>query len=506
MGIVQPATQKATEYIESLLKRTDISVLPSIREMAGMCGVSAATVWKIVSRLQKENRLVTRWGNEIRVGGKSVKDKQSQKKLKVDKWEDVREQCKKEFLSGNVRAGTSLPSIKELEKRYQTSYFTIKKVLDTLIASGKIESDGRKYRIAGSRLSRQWRPVIVVICAGTQPGIPKIVTEREREFYQSLTIELSQSQLELRYMIYQDWEGEPVFYSKDNCLHSRPPEDDSVFGYTVLSWHMKNLQECLFKLNHINKPVAVWLESEHQNAVNNAGNNKRFFNVGYTANPGKDMAEHLLRLGHREIAFISPFHKSSWSKMRLSGIIDAFSRQGPGYKVHQFTLPNSESEWDFTNQVVQRNDFHEVFNLQGIIGETDPCLTKRVENIRNEGIKLLRDSLILKELKPFLDYVYSNPSITALVGVNDHCALLSLDYLKGCGINVPSRLSLAGFDNSFDALINGLTSYSFNTHFMVHSMIEYITGSLDFEKSAKVTFFDGTIIERTTTANISPGK
>ncbi|HEX2955400.1 MAG TPA: substrate-binding domain-containing protein [Chitinispirillaceae bacterium] len=502
MAFLKPATLKATEYIESLLNRTDISVLPSIREMAGVCGVSAATVWKIVSKLQKENRLVSHWGNEIRVGRDLQDQKNSYKRQQRDKWEEIRELCKKEFLSGNIKAGTALPSIKELEKRYQASYLTIKKVLDAFVSSGKIEADGRTYRIAGSRLSRQWRPVIIVICAGNHPGIPKIITERERDFYQSLTIEISRSQLELRYMIYQDWDGEPVFYSTEKCLHTRPPEDDSVFGYIVLSWHMKDLQECLFKLNHVNKPVAVWLESDYQNVIDNAGNNQRFFNVGYTANAGKDMAEHLLRLGHREIAFISPFHKSKWSKVRLSGIIDAFSRQGPGYKVHQFTLSNSENEWDFTNQVLQRNDLNEVFNLQGITEEADPYLVKRVEFIRNEGIKLLRDTLILKEIKQFLDYIYQNPSITALVGANDHCTLLSLDYLRGCGVNVPSRLSLAGFDNSFDALINGLTSYSFNTHLMVHSMIEYITGSLDCEKSAKVIFFDGTIIERTTTANI----
>lgn len=502
MGSSKPATSKATEYIESLLNRTDISVLPSIREMAGVCGVSAATVWKIIARLQQENRLVSHWGNEIRVGGKTVNDKKNPKKLIVDKWEEVRDQCKKEFLSGNIRAGTSLPSIKELGKRYQTSYFTIKKVLDTFVSSGKIEAYGRKFRIAGSRLSRQWRPVIVVICAGNHPGIPKIVTEREREFYQSLTIEISQSQLELCYMIYQDWEGEPTFYSTDKKLHSRPPEDDSVFGYIVSSWHMKNLQECLFKLNYLNKPVAVWLESDYQNAVDNAGKNQRFFNVGFTANAGKDMAEHLLRLGHREIAFISPFHKSKWSKVRLSGIVDTYSRQGPGYKVHQFTLPDSENEWDFTNHIMLRKDLDQLFNVEGIIAETDAHLNKRIENIRNEGIKLLRDSLILKEISKFLDHIYNTPSITALVGANDHCALLSLDYLRSRGVSVPSRLSLAGFDNSFEALINGLTSYSFNTHSMVCSMIEFITGSPDGEKSASVIFFDGSIIERTTTANI----
>lgn len=502
MGMVKPATQKATEYIESLLNRSDISVLPSIREMAGICGVSAATVWKIVSRLQKENRLVTHWGNEIRVGGKPALDDKYHEKLKVDKWEQVRELCRKEFLSGNIRGGTLLPSIKELQQKYQTSYFTIKKVLETFVASGKIEVVGGRYRVTGVRLSKRWRPVIIIICAGDQPGIPKINTEREREFYQHLTIEIGQSQLELRYMIYKDWEGEPVFYSTDQKSFARPPEDDSVLGYIVSSWHIKDLQECLFKLHHLNKPVAIWLESEYRKMAEFTGNFQRFFNIGYTSNAGKDMAEHLLRLGHREIAFVSPYHKSKWSRERLSGIIDTFSKQGPDFKVHQFTLINSENEWDFTNLVMQRDDLDELFNVKGIMAETDIHLSKRIEYVRYEGIKLLRDSLILKELKIFLDYIYDNPSITALVGANDHCALLSLYYLKGCGVNVPSRLSLAGFDNSFEALINGLTSYSFNTHSMVRSMIDYITDWSGWEKSAKVIFFDGTIIERTTTANI----
>lgn len=494
-------SEKVTHYLISLLERTDISVLPSVRDIAGNCGVSPSTVWKVLTKFQNEKLLVTRWGHEvaIRRKGDHIPHHNVKKTSKV-KWERIRDLIKKEFLSDRATVNSHLPSLKELQKKYNVSYITIKKAIDTLATSGKILPDGAGYRICGTSLNRRWKPVVVIICAGNQPGIPKITTEREREFYQSLTIETNQAQLDLRYVIFNDWEKDPVFYLADNTSCIAPSDDNSVLGYIVSSWHMKDIHSCLSKLSGIYKPVSVWIESSFTPDLLATGKNRVFFNIGYSNRAGVDMAEHFLRLGHREIAYLSPFHRSSWSRERLKGLIETFAKQGPGYKVHPFTISKALNEWDYSDIVMKRGDLDRLFNLKAITEETENGLSRQLGIFKTEGIKLLRDTLILKSIKQPIESIVENQSITALVGANDLISLLSFDYLKYRGIKIPGRISLAGFDNSFEALVNGLTSYSFDTHSMVRSMVEHITGLTDPVKASELRYFNGTIIERATTS------
>lgn len=499
MNRPHPARDKAAVFLSSLLERCDTTTLPPLRELARLCGVSPATVWKEITSLQSQKRLVTRWGHEIRVNEKKAAPPRATEVPRQAKWQRIRETIANEFLTGRYPPGSVLPAKKELQRQYKASYQTITKVLSTLSSAGEIEIILGGFRIPVSRSRRKWRPKIVVICAGSQLGIPKIVTERERMFYQFLTIEATHAQVDLDYIIYEDWGDEPVFYPPHNHPQMRPPDDDSVLGYIVSSWHMKSFQDCLSRLSHIHKPQAVWLENSLTGDVINTGRLRAFFNIGYSSSPGQHMGEHLIKQGHREIAYLSPFHKSLWSQERLYGLIDVYGKQGASFKVHPFTSSFAESEWDFTEEVQRREDLDAILQTDRITNELPSYLKERAEQFRNEGIKLLRDSLIMRDIEVHLLRILNTHQITAIVGANDLCALLSLDYLKGNGIGVPSQVSLAGFDDSFEGLVNGLTSYSFNTHSLVRAMINYTAGSQLLRSKTEVRFFEGMVIERSTT-------
>jgi DNA-binding LacI/PurR family transcriptional regulator len=61
---------------------------------------------------------------------------------------------------------------------------------------------------------------------------------------------------------------------------------------------------------------------------------------------------------------------------------------------------------------------------------------------------------------------------TALVCANDRIALACLGYLKEH--HLEGETSVAGFDNTAEAVTNGLTSYSFNIEATVNAMVAHV--------------------------------
>lgn len=492
-----PARDKAEKLIKRLLQAGDIDTLPSVRELSRQSGASPATVWKVISHLHKEKQLVTRWGHEVRIVKKGADPKQPAENSKKRKWQLIREKISNDFLNGYYKPGTLLPASKELQRRYSVSYPTVRKVLTSLQSAGSIESAGSGFKISRYLPERRWRPKIVLICAGSRSGIPKIDTEREREFFYFLSLEASQVQVNLEHIIYEDWGQEPVFYAPHKGTGLT--DDDSVLGYILSSWHIRDYTECLRRLSIFRKPVAVWIENTITD-VKMMHSQRAFFNIGYSTIPGRRMGEHFLKLGHREIAYLSPFHRSKWSQERCAGLFEAFKDMGASFKVHPFTESQAASEWDFLDLAEKMNSIREQEKLLSTIsGSLHSCLSHRVEQFRYEGIKLLRDSLILQSMEKHLLHILENKDITAIIAANDLCALLVLDYLRSLKVDVPRQISLAGFDNTFDSLTNRLTTYSFNTHSLVRAMVRHATGDPFASHPREVQFFEGEVIERATT-------
>ena len=497
-----PARDKAAALIQKMLQAGNIDTLPSVRELSRLSGTSPATVWKEIAFLQKNKLLVTRWGHEVKVlkkGAYSCIDDENEGKLR--KWQSIRDKFSNDFLNGHYRPGTVLPGIKELQRRYSVSYPTIIKVLSSLQGAGSIERSGSTLQIARPRKNRRWRPKIILISAGSPSGKPKIDTEREREFYHFLSMEATQAQVDLEHVIYEDWGKEPFFYTprRRSCL----ADSNSVLGYILSSWHIRDYTRCLRLLSAFRKPVAVWVENTISQ-VNIGQSQRAFFNIGYSTIPGKRMGEHFLKLGHHELAYVSPFHRSKWSQERCAGLFSIYEETGLPYKIHPFTNNQAASEWDYLKLAEEKSvDGKQEMFLKMIAKSMHPCLWHRMDQFRYECVKLLRDSLIVQNMEEHLVQILDNKAITAIVAANDLCALLVLDFFKNRRIDIPQRISLAGFDNTFDSLTNRLTSYSFNTHSLVRAMIRYITGDSFASTTKKMQFFEGEVIGRATTRALS---
>ena len=71
----------------------------------------------------------------------------------------------------------------------------------------------------------------------------------------------------------------------------------------------------------------------------------------------------------------------------------------------------------------------------------------------------------------------ADPRITAWVGLGDPVASMAHSFLHRQGIAVPGHISIAGFDDSIEAIGLGLTSYNFNMPGLVDAMVDFIYDS-----------------------------
>jgi DNA-binding LacI/PurR family transcriptional regulator len=68
---------------------------------------------------------------------------------------------------------------------------------------------------------------------------------------------------------------------------------------------------------------------------------------------------------------------------------------------------------------------------------------------------------IYHDLVPFFEGALKKKKVTAWVCSNDVIALMALDFLKKNNVAVPARISVTGFHDTSDTLLNNLTTYNF---------------------------------------------
>jgi LacI family transcriptional regulator len=150
-------------------------------------------------------------------------------------------------------------------------------------------------------------------------------------------------------------------------------------------------------------PVAIIGEKDDSLKIDTIGLNSH--------KAGILIAEHLISLGHKDIAFIStPIDNTTLSrKKRLNGIIDKLK------------------EYNLDNNLIIKMDDNEYESASGVY-EIDVGYNLTIE-------------------------VINEKSITAIIAVNDMIACGVINALNKKGIKVPQQISVCSFDNIFTSSI-----------------------------------------------------
>ncbi len=504
-----PAVQDVIDWIYQRLNKSNSPQLPSVREIARQCHVATPTVSRAISLLRQEGIIDVIWGHGIYRAGESghntIKEQElGSVEIKLPKWRVTAKIFEEDILNGLFDSRYPLPQIKQLQSRYTVSYPTMKKILGFLEGKRIIIRICNRYFLR----KKEWKPhryKIALIAFGTDTNALKIETERERNFFQYLFVTASQNNIDIELICYNDYLDVPRFFTRNNESITTLLNREEFLGTILNTWHMKDFRHGIYLIANINKPITVWLETDSmQNSIiikPSSFHHISAFDISYSLIAGRDVGKYLLQLGHRTVAYLSPFNKSIWSQNRLKGLNAIFKASGSDMHVMPFVLNEFENRWSFTKKIIKKQKRKIYLSSDKLRCYINPELVYRIDNIEDQIIHLLRDNLILDYSRILIEQALAMSEATAWVACNDLFALIIMDYWNQHCISKKKRPALIGFDNTFKALKYGLSSYDFNTKGMVQSMIDYILRPSNFLYTSrnKVIHLYGNVIEREST-------
>jgi DNA-binding LacI/PurR family transcriptional regulator/DNA-binding transcriptional regulator YhcF (GntR family) len=446
--------------------------LPSGRNLASRFGSSTRTVQEALEILRRRGMVQSRprsgfWRTgdlpaPLRISSRSTAS-------------DLSRRLMTEIVEGRHPWDSPLPSIKELALEWGCHVQTASKALEAGIHARLLERRGRRLFPVRPRLGRKAAtPHILCVGAAASDGHFRLDSDRESDFWRELGAQATLAGLSL---VRSAWSGQKVV-----------PSQDAV-GVVATTWHHHDPMAVCRELSRLRIPVCVWVE-EHILEGPSLDSRIRFHDQGYSSRIGSIVARHLLDLGHKHLAFFSPWHASQWSRNRLQGIEHEVARNGG--KVDAFCL-EGESEWD-----------------RLIPAETDPvlirCFPEKALSRIVEGPTCRLRELVVQELgwnrvrrdtEPLLEGALASGA-TAWIGANDVCALNALKWLREKGVRVPGEISVVGFDDIVEALRSDLTSFRFSYASMARSMIRQILSPSSL--SSSLTRHEGMVVARGSSA------
>jgi DNA-binding LacI/PurR family transcriptional regulator len=386
------------------------------------------------------------------------------------------ENLRQEIHAGQFTAGQPLPTPKDGSKLHGVHAATVRKAYGILQAQGMVDRQGRSWTVSLPHLKRTRTPTVLCIGAVGAGGKLRMESDREWDFWREIQMETIRCGLE------------PRLVTLDDAL---PELDARAFGAIVSNWHMSDTTRLLDNLHRLRMPSAVWVANEEAlpGARYRSARTLWFHDLAQGREAGAIMAQYLAGLGHRKIAWISPFHKSSWSVNRLEGLKAALDGNIQVFEaVHDWI-----SEWDVQTQIAGSPDTIRRVDLEGIDDDGDP------DGLRRPIVETLTRMRCMEIFAPQLEAALACGA-TLWVAGSDLVARWCLHWLHAKGLRVPQDIALASFDDTREATRYNLTSLRFDVQGMARAMVRQVLSSRQEHK--RLTRYAGHVVARGSTAGM----
>jgi DNA-binding LacI/PurR family transcriptional regulator len=507
MKINNPGINNSCLFIHELLKQDEYRCgkrLPGIRALAKMAGVSPTTMWKATRKLRKEGVLEEFGGGRFRAANATISA--GEERIGANAWEKTGGLIRKDILQGIFLSGDMLPSRKELCARYGISFPTLKKSLDMLEKDGFVRLEKRSYAVS-SKAALGRNAYVLLFCLGDRKGNLDLGAFNF-DYIRFLQAECSRNAVGLRIIAYYSDRGEPRFAAEAGVA-AEISDSEKLLGCLFLLYSAKiDNAKILAKIAHINKPAAVLDEIGGWEMPKGFArrNNVLFFSSLTGRGPGRTAARFLLGLGHKNVAFVSAIHASTWSQQRLLGLEEIYRAAGDRFGVRAFTNNAYSIRDEYLPQAEEHSDLAAFDKLYATWRNTVPDhVQDEFDGWVGAGARVTLSRAEMKSCVVSLcDEALKDTSITAWVVANDQQALMALEHARRRGIDVPAGISILGFDDTLDALRADLTSYNFNLHSAAHAMLNHIVWPVG-KRNRRVVVkqeIEGAVVARQTTAAI----
>jgi DNA-binding FadR family transcriptional regulator len=499
-------------------------MLPPIRELSRSAHVSFGSMCAAIKVLASEAIVTVARPKGVYVGrflfGSS--------KPSPGKWRKVRNRIERDIYENFFPRELPLPSCKELQARYGTTSQTLKKALASLVTEAILELQRKKYHIRELTAAAASSSLVVL-----RPYHDRFaLSPRTLECLRLIERECHRSNLQVVMIDFSCESGGRISFVKDDVHLKEPLPQNRCLGFFIInppseSGHFAGL---LKAVSSHKIPVAIIaLYYDEEKDIRYPGSvDFRFpvyknraiqqFSIAYSKTAARKTARYLLSQGHRNIAFLSLYHKNIWSINRCAGLIEAFNEAGIATSVFESTDSNYDSFWHLYESC--RPSIEASWKRDAVPG-INRCIKKQnvftartdvIQNVLSETHDQLLKSLCRNWQKELSGKLYEraldHKEITAWVCAHDTVALDALSFLRDRGIAIPRRISVLGFDDTEESFFANLTTYNFDIPRAISQMLAYILNphARSFIASQTPVDIEGTIIERGTVAKIIPPK
>ncbi len=433
--------------------------LPSVRTLISTYNVSSGTVQAALRDLANQSKIYRIQGKGCFWGNEPALNEPPEIKLTIT--EKLAVNFNSDFERGLLKPHQALPQGKELAIRYNVSQNTLRKFLSKKVEEGVLTKNGRNYFFSRREVSERKPPIseLIFVTRCNSWGGFTAESEREMDFLRLVYKTAGANQYKLILLGINEATGQLIDRNGNICKLTDYPNAIGAILSTLL---VQNIQPMLYFFASVKYPVAVWWEHPETVVpkVFLKKNNWLFFNSTFGKKPGVEMGKYLKKRGINEVNYISPYHNSSWSQDRLTGLVES------GIKVHTYVDNEFASPWDFkeiARKTVEKN---------------------LVESYARSLVKKKLDALVKKSEANKNDFIN--------VCVNDDVAELIIEMKEGSN-NAPR---LIAFDNSMESYLLRLPSFDFNTEALVEHMFYYIENPSGFGQNKKIHHILGNVVEK----------
>ncbi|MBD3319977.1 MAG: GntR family transcriptional regulator, partial [Chitinivibrionales bacterium] len=285
--------------------------LPPLKEMAARARVSVPSMAKATALLKDKDIIEGVNGRRctVKTGAvafcKTLVQKQEQDihlpVIAESAWRRVYEQIKREILNGTFPASAPLPTMKELQNRYSTSFRTLKKALYALFSENMLVPWKKHYAVRQPTAEKLNRRIVFLALADVEENLA--LGNFTEEYLRYLEIECSNAGIGIDVIGHKAGDDDFCFI-KPGMGRISLEDNDSTAGYIfVIVAETLGMEKVFRFLAHVNKPVAVLdVVGNRQLPPYLCRENVRLFSAAVSSRPGRLVARYLLSRGHRHIA------------------------------------------------------------------------------------------------------------------------------------------------------------------------------------------------------------
>lgn len=493
--------EKALQYLQKTLDQKQWKPgdrLPCLKKLGADAGVSARSMGRAVHCLCAKGILSVLPSSGIWVPGPKGEEEQLSIRH-VEKWKKVESNIAQDLFCRALDVLQPLPSIQELRHRYGASYPVLKKALFSLEDQGILTSFKKTYKPNLFLRSGHITKILVLLPIEPDRINPAAIDFKEKgfdisprgvSFLKELeNIKFSQN-LTFDIWGYYYKNNSAVYIGPDLTICSLQEKIESYYGICMIksTQFTPVFSSTHFQFSEHSIPMAILDEdgSMSKSLVRGKNKNIRFFPIALSDLAGQKIGKFLLELGHREIAYISPWYKEEWTINRHLGLSKAFALAQGSANVHLFVDNRYPAPVIQLENLKLDESISQLPSIQKIIS-THTFLSEEQANVIAFEVGRTFNLAIINQrigifLQPLFEQALANPAITAWVCADDVMAVLALRFLRKKGVAIPQKISVVGFEDIPEAHSSGLTTFNYDVRGITQNMVAYISNPMLFSE------------------------